>query len=111
MLEETPHKLQIQVITPEENDEYGRPIMGTGGESWQDIAECFCHDNSRRKERSINGERWVYRYNVVYEGENIPLGSHVRCLNSNGKIVGEGEIMDNAECHSEEFEGRCEIWI
>ena len=35
MLEETPHKLQIQVITPEENDEYGRLITGTGGESWQ----------------------------------------------------------------------------
>lgn len=53
MLEETPHKLQIQVITPEENDEYGRLITGTGGESWQDVADCFCHDNSQQKEVSV----------------------------------------------------------
>ena len=37
MLETAPHKLQLQVITPEENDEYNRPIPGTGGESLQDV--------------------------------------------------------------------------
>ena len=54
MLEETPHKLQMQVITPEENDEYGRLVSGTGGESWQDVADCFCHDNSQQKEVSVS---------------------------------------------------------
>ena len=111
MLEETPHKLQIQVITPEENDEYGRLITGTGGESWQDVAECFCHDNSQQKEVSVNGERWAYSYHVVYEGEKIPLGSHVRCLDSDERTVGEGEVKKNAECYSEEFKDRCDIWI
>ena len=69
MLEEHPHKLQLQVITPEENDEYNRPIPETGGEYWQDVTDCFCHDNSQQKEVSVNGERWVYNYHVVYEGK------------------------------------------
>lgn len=111
MLEETPHKLQMQVITPEENDEYGRLVSGTGGESWQDVADCFCHDNSQQKEVSVNGKRWVYNYHVVYEGNKIPLGSCVRCLDSDDNTVGEGEVKKNAECYSEEFKGRCDIWI
>ena len=69
MLETAPHKLQIQVITPEENDEYNRPIPGT------------------------------------------VLGSHIRCLDAEGNTVGEGDVKKNAECYSEEFKGRCDIWV
>ena len=32
-----PHILQVKVITPMERDEFGRPIPGAGGESWQDV--------------------------------------------------------------------------
>ena len=32
-----PHILQVKVITPMEKDEFGRPIPGTGDESWQDV--------------------------------------------------------------------------
>ena len=111
MLETAPHKLQIQVITPEENDGYNRPIPGTDGESWQDVTDCFCHDNSQQKEVSVNGERWVYNYHVVYEGKKIVLGSHIRCLDAEGNTVGEGDVKKNAECYSEEFKGRCDIWV
>lgn len=111
MLESAPHKLQLLVIVPEQNDEYNQPIPGTGGESWQDVTDCFCHDNSQQKEVSVNGERWVYNYHVVYEGDKIALGSHVRCLDAGGKIVGEGDVKKNAECYSEELEGRCDIWV
>ena len=111
MLESAPHKLQLLVIVPEQNDEYSRPIPGTGGESWQDVTDCFCHDNSQQKEVSVNGERWVYNYHVVYEGDKIALGSHIRCLDAGGKIVGEGDVKKNAECYSVELEGRCAIWV
>ena len=60
---------------------------------------------------SVNGERWVYNYHVVYEGGKIPLGNRVRCLDSDDNTVGEGEVKKNAGCYSEEFKGRCDIWI
>ena len=51
-----PHILQIKVTTPFEMDEFGRPILGTGGESWQDVCKCRCDDNSTKefKVSSIN---------------------------------------------------------
>ncbi|WP_302029793.1 hypothetical protein [Bacteroides finegoldii] len=111
MLESAPHKLQLLVITPEKNDEYNRPIPGTGSERWEEVTICFCHDNSQQKEESVNGKLWVYNYHVVYEGDKIALGSHIRCLDAEGNTVGEGDVKKNAECHSEELEGRCDIWI
>ena len=32
-----PHTLQVKVFTPMKTDEFGRPIPGTGGESWQTV--------------------------------------------------------------------------
>lgn len=111
MLESAPHTLQILVITPEENDKYNRPIPGTSSKIWKDVTECFCHDNSQHKEVSINGELWVYNYHVVYEGKKIALGSHIRSLDDEGNVIGEGEVKKNAQCYSEELKGRCDIWI
>ncbi len=111
MLEAAPHKLQILVVTPERNDEYGRPIPGTGNKEWQDGPKCFCHDNSQNKEISVNGKAWVYSYHVVYEGSKIPLDTKVRCLGLDNSVIGEGLVIKNAECYSEELKGRCDIWI
>lgn len=44
-----PHILQVKVITPMDKDEFGRPIPGTGGESWQDICRCRCDDVSAER--------------------------------------------------------------
>ena len=44
-----PHILQVKVITPMDKDEFGRPIPGTGGESWQDVCKCRCDDVSAEK--------------------------------------------------------------
>ena len=30
-----PHILQVKVTKPMDKDDFGRPIPGTGGESWQ----------------------------------------------------------------------------
>lgn len=38
------HILQVKVITPMDKDEFGRPIPGTGGESWKEVCKCRCDD-------------------------------------------------------------------
>ena len=112
MLDEAPHILQVRTIIPPENDEYGRPIPGTGGESWSYLADCFCHDNSQMQEESVNGKLWVYAYHVVYEDEKLPLGTMVRCKDKvTEEVVGEGKVIKSAECYSEELKGRCDIWV
>lgn len=112
MLEEAPHKLMVRTVKPFLNDEFGRPVPGTGGESWDELTECFCHDNSQVKEVSINGQLWVYSYHVVYEGKKIALDTRVQCLDKvTGVLVGAGEVKKNAECYIEELKGRCDIWL
>ena len=112
MLDEAPHILQVRTVTPPENDEYGRPIPGTGGEQWDNLTECFCHDNHQHEQRSINGRLWDYSYHVVYEGEKIALDTMVRFVSvKTGKVVGQGKVIDSAECYTEELEGRCDIWL
>ena len=44
-----PHILQVKVITPMDKDEFGRPIPGTGGESWQEVCKCRCDDNTTKE--------------------------------------------------------------
>ena len=105
MLDEAPHILMVRTVIPPDNDEYGRPIPGTGGESWNEFTECFCHDNSQQQEVSVNGKLW-------YEGKKIALDTKVRCLDKETKeVVGEGKVIKNAECYSEELKGRCDIWV
>ena len=50
-----PHILQVKVITPMDKDEFGRPIPGTGGESWQEVCKCRCDDNTTKEFSSDNG--------------------------------------------------------
>ena len=112
MLDEAPHILQVRTVTQPDNDEYGRPIPGTGGESWDDLTECFCHDNSQMQEVSANGKLWVYAYHVVYEGKKLALDTMVKCLDKETQeVVGEGKVIKNAECYSEELKGHCDIWL
>ena len=68
-----PHILQVKVITPMDKDEFGRPILGTGGESWQDVCKCRCDDVSAEKKPS-----------------KVEAGTEVRCLNPDGSIRGVG---------------------
>lgn len=59
-----PHILQVKVITPMDKDEFGRPIPGTGGESWQEVCKCRCDDNTTKEFKSDNGE--VYRRTIMW---------------------------------------------
>ena len=62
-----PHILQVKVITPMDKDEFGRPIPGTGGESWQEVCKCRCDDVSAEKKVSINGALYDFKYKVVFD--------------------------------------------
>lgn len=112
MLDEAPHTLSVCTKVPLEHDASGKPVKGTGGESWGDHAECFCHDNSQMQQVSVNGQLWAYSYHVVYEGEPIALGTKVRCTDkATGEKVGEGTVKKVARCHSFEFKGRTDLWL
>ena len=111
MLDEAPHILQVRTLTAPTYDSYGRQLTESS-EVWNSVADCFCHDNSQMKQVSVNGELWTYSYHIVYEGDDIPLGSKVRCLCARCcEVIGEGEVKKRATCYSSEFAGRRDIWI
>lgn len=109
MMDEAPHKLYVRKIVSGDVDEYGRQIS-EDKESWSIVTDCFCHDNSQMRQVSVNGELWTYSYHIVYEGEKIPLGSYIRCVYGT-RTVGEGKVIKNAECYSNDLKGRCDLWV
>lgn len=87
-----PHTLQVKVIIPMETDEFGRPIPGTGGESWQDVCRCRCDDNSTKEFTSENGEVYRPNYHVVCEKRiSLKAGDEVRCMEGEN-IRGTGKV-------------------
>lgn len=111
MLDEAPHILQKCIKAEPILDRAGRQI-GETEERWEDVAECFCHDNSQTKQVAVNGELWTYQYHVVYEGAKLPLDTKVRAIEKGSEtIIGEGKVKKNAECYSKDFQGRCDIWL
>ena len=110
MLDEAPHILKCRVTQPVVYDDLGRQVSDIV-ENWKVVGDCFCHDNSQMKQVSINGELWTYSFHVVYEGEKIALGSRVRCVDSSGNVVGEGDVRKHAMCYSRDLGGRCDLWL
>ncbi|WP_418988150.1 hypothetical protein [Bacteroides heparinolyticus] len=103
-----PHILQVKQITPEQEDEFGRPIPGTGGEQWATLCKCRCDDNTTKEFKSVNGEVYRPAYHVVCEKHvKVKAGMEVRCLD--GDIVrGWGKVY--IEKNSNYF-NYSEIWI
>lgn len=106
----TPHTLQIKVVKPLDKDEFGRPIPGTGGESWVDVCKCRCDDISAEKKASINGVLYDYKYKVVFDKSSkaVAGGTEVRCLNQDGSIRGEGIAKSPVEKNYLPYR---EIWL
>lgn len=75
-----------------DTDEFGRPIPGTGGESWQDVCLCRCDDNSTKEFTSENDEVYRPNYHVVCEKKiSLKAGDVVRCMDGEN-IRGTGKI-------------------
>ena len=88
----SPHILQIKVVKPLDKDEFGRPIPGTGGESWVDVCACRCDDNSTKEFTSTNGSVYRPNYHVVCTGRiSVKEGDSVRCM-SGDVVRGEGLV-------------------
>ena len=87
-----PHILQVKVIKPMDKDEFGRPIPGTGGESWVDVCKCRCDDNSTKEFSSDNGSVFRPNYHIVCTGAvSVKAGDVIRCMD--GEVVrGQGEV-------------------
>ena len=103
-----PHTLQKKVVTPLEKDEYGRPIPGTGGESWENVCMCRCDDNSTKEFTSANGS--VYRPNfhvVCAEKVNLKAGDEIRCMDADMKR-GSGKVF---MVKSTNYFGYSELWM
>ena len=85
-----PHILQVKVITEMERDEFGRPIPGTGGESWQEVCKCRCDDNTTKEFKSANGEVYRPNYHVVCDKRiTVKDGDEVRCMDGEN-VRGQG---------------------
>ncbi len=105
-----PHKLQVKRITPPQNDEFGRPIPGSGGEAWEDVCDCRCDDNTTKEFRSENGEVYRPAYHVVCAGNHgLNAGDYVRCVYGAESVVrGEGKVYITKVAN---FFDYSEIWI
>lgn len=103
-----PHILQVKVINPMKTDEFGRPIPGTGGESWQDVCRCRCDDNSTKEFTSENGEVYRPNYYVVCEKKiSLKAGDEVRCMEGeNVRGIGEVYMVKNTN-----YFGYSEVWM
>lgn len=88
----TPHILIKRTTLPVENDGFGRPLPGTGGEKWEYVCPCRCDDNTTKELRSENGQVYRPAHHVVCEGKvDVKAGDYVRCMDGES-IRGEGEV-------------------
>ena len=87
-----PHILQSKVVAQEQEDEFGRPIIGTGGERWVTLCRCRCDDNTTKEFKTANGEVYRPNYHVVCEMRvEVKAGTEVRCLDGDS-VRGEGKV-------------------
>lgn len=102
-----PHILQVLKYPEIEYDDLGNPIKKEG--EWSTISDCNCHDNGSSTKISVNGILYDYNYNVVYEGEKIPVGMKVRCVDkSDGSVRGEGTVIRSYQGNYLRY---AQIWI
>lgn len=86
------HTLQIEIMSQPANDKFGRPVK-EGCSEWKTLCKCRCDDNSTIEFRSDNGSVYRPDYHIVCEGNvKIEPGVHIRCLNSDGSVRGEGYV-------------------
>lgn len=80
------------MVAQEQEDEFGRPIIGTGGERWVTLCRCRCDDNTTKEFKTANGEVYRPNYHVVCEMRvEVKAGTEVRCLDGDS-VRGEGKV-------------------
>lgn len=106
-----PHILQVLSVTPEQRDEYGRPVAGSGSQNWCCVCECRCDDNTTKEFKSENGKVYRPQYHIVSSRiveAGVKAGDRVRCLTCGGETRGEG-IVYKVVHHN--FFNYSEVWV
>lgn len=103
-----PHILQVKRPSPILKDEYGRPLPGSGEDTWQTVCPCRCDDNTTKEFKSDNGVVFRPAYHIVCEGQHgLAVGEYARCLCGND-VRGEGTIYNAPRPN---YFNYSEIWI
>jgi len=103
-----PHILQLKVITEPDHNEYGQPIPGTGGESWQTVCGCRCDDNTTKEFTSENGSVYRPNYHIVCEKKvSLKADDEVRCMDGE-TMRGKGTVYT---VKSTNYFNYSELWM
>ena len=101
-----PHLLQVLIEAHPEYDSDGQVIVADE-ERWETVGSCRCDDDGTKKLKSDNGEVYMSSYHIVYEGEAVKPGSHIRCM-SGEQIRGDGVARHPQTCNYFDYS---EVWI
>lgn len=93
-----PHTLQVQVLTEEKRDAFGR-VTEEATSEWKTLGKCRCDDVSAEKVVSTNGALYDFKYKVVFDKSvgYVAENSDVRCLNADGTVRGQGTVKGPME--------------
>lgn len=90
-----PHFLQKLMLEPDLKDEFGRPVQIDSAESWVDVCECRCDHSGDKEVRLDDGTLARPEYRVICncKSPQVRVGDHVRCVNADGSVRGEGNVV------------------
>lgn len=90
-----PHILQRRSQPREDKDEFGRPVIISDEDEWEDICRCRCDHNTDVEMTSMDGKRFQPEFHVVCNGPELKVapGDYVRCLRADGTVKGEGTVL------------------
>lgn len=91
-----PHKLYKVEWIPEQEDEDGYIIKGTGGESEVYLCDCFLHDLKIEIKQGLAGKGIEASHYVNLDKRNdLEIGQDVIVTEQDGKTIrGKGKIVD-----------------
>lgn len=102
-----PHTLHVFHESKPTFDDEGHLIF-TKDSGWIQLCKCRCDDNNTTKQISVNGQLYNYSYHIVYQGAKLESGTKVKCLDKDGAVRGEGEIV---KCNKTNCLNYTEIWV
>lgn len=101
-----PHRLEKKISKVERN-EYGE--VTSSKESWSDMGECRCDDNTTLHVQTENGSYYTPKYHIVCDKCDISEGDEVRVTDkSDGGYRGGGKVFNAPKCN---FLGYMSIYV
>jgi hypothetical protein len=96
-----PHILYKKVTTVERNN-YGELVSSK--DTWQEVGECRCDDNTTQRFTTDNGSVYVPKYHIVLDKSDVKAGDYVKAVDKETKEVrGEGKVFNAPKCNYLEY--------